>query len=72
MSLKIIREMPLGTGSKGFRFKNQRDLSADQEEYQKGRDLEKARFSEGSLAREIYDRLCANKVPKTDSLNSKK
>jgi hypothetical protein len=72
MSLKIIREVPLGIGTKGFRFKNQRDLRADREEYQKGRDLEKARFTQGSLAREIYDRLCANRVPNTNSLKSKK
>jgi hypothetical protein len=57
MALKISREIPFGTGSKGFRFENHQDHVEDLKQYQKGRLLEKARFRQGSLAQKIFDRL---------------
>ncbi len=62
MSLKISRVVSLGAGTKGFRFKNKRDSLADEEQYQRGRDLEKARLSEGSIAYKVYLRLRAKKA----------
>jgi hypothetical protein len=57
MALKIVREMELSSGSKGFRFRNHEDRTADEKQYKKGRTLEKARFRQGSLGQKIYERL---------------
>jgi hypothetical protein len=62
MGVKISREITLGTGSKGFRFRNHHDAIADQKQYYEGRIHEKARFREGSLARKIYERLSSNRI----------
>ena len=61
MALKIVREMELSPGSKGFRFRNHKDRIADQRHYRKGRSLEKARFRRGSLGQKIYERLSSLK-----------
>lgn len=67
MGVKISREIFLGSGSRGFRFKNQPETHADQERYEKGLELEKARLSGNSLGSEIYDRLSAVKIPDTNT-----
>jgi hypothetical protein len=72
MGVKISREMPLGAGSRGFRFRNHQDAIADQKQYDEGRILEKARFREGSLGRKIYDRLSSNRILIVDSLIPRK
>jgi hypothetical protein len=71
MGVKISREMPLGSGSKGFRFKNYPDTTADKEQYDQGRVFEKARLREGSFARKIYDRLSSYRTPAIDSIKQK-
>jgi hypothetical protein len=60
MGVKIIRAVPFGAGSKGFRFRNFEDAIADQKQYEEGRTLEKARFRKGSFAEKIYKRLSSN------------
>jgi hypothetical protein len=61
MALRIVREMPLGPGSRGYRFENQEDNAADQQQYEEGCTLEEARFREGSLGQKIYERLSSDK-----------
>lgn len=61
MAVKVIHEMELSSGSKGFRFRNHKDRVADQREYRKGRNFEKARFRRGSLGQKIYERLSSLK-----------
>jgi hypothetical protein len=60
MGVKITRAMPLGAGSKGFRFRNYADTIEDQKQYEEGCTLEKARFRKGSIAEKIYERLSSN------------
>lgn len=57
MALKIKREVRFGPGSTAFGFRNEGDSAEDQKQYEEGRALEKARFEEGSLAQQIFDRL---------------
>jgi hypothetical protein len=61
MALKIVREMELSPGSKGFRFRNHEDTIADEKQYKKGRTFERARFRQGSLGQKIYERLSSSK-----------
>jgi hypothetical protein len=57
MAVRITRKMPFGAGSKGFRFRNYADATADGERYREGCALEEARFRRGSLAEKMYQRL---------------
>ncbi len=61
MALKIIREIPLGLGNRGFHFENQDDRARDKRQYLEGLSLEKARFRQGSLAQRLFDRLSYEK-----------
>jgi hypothetical protein len=61
MALKITREIPLGSGNRGFRFENHDDRARDKRQYQEGLSLEKARFRRGSLAQRLFDRLSYEK-----------
>ncbi|MGA2742409.1 MAG: hypothetical protein ABSG65_33845 [Bryobacteraceae bacterium] len=60
MAVEISREVQFGPGSKGFRFALRDDEGLDRQIYEDGRDLEAARFQEGSIGRRIFDRLSAN------------
>jgi hypothetical protein len=62
MALRIVREMPLGSGSKGFRFENHEDSTADQKQYEEGRSLEESRFRDGTLGQKIYNRLASDRA----------
>jgi hypothetical protein len=61
MAIKIRREITFGVGNKGYRFENHEDEIEDTKQYQNGRDLEEARFIQGSLAQRIFDRLSPKK-----------
>jgi hypothetical protein len=60
MAVEIRREAHFGQGSKGFRFELREDEGMDRRFYETGRELEAARFREGSLGQRIFDRLSAN------------
>jgi hypothetical protein len=62
MAVKIVREIPLGPGSKGFRFENHQDSDADREQYEEGLRLEEISQQDGSLGQKIYDRLCSKRA----------
>ncbi len=62
MAVKIIREIPLGPGTKGFRFENHEDFDSDREQYEEGLRLEESSQKDGSLGQKIYDRLCSKRA----------
>ena len=54
MALKISREVPLGAGSRGFRFENHADSVEDRKQYEEGRTLEEERLQKGTLAQKVF------------------
>ncbi len=62
MAIGISREAHFGLGGKSFRFEVHRDVVADQKLYEAGRELEAARFRNGSLAQRIFDRLSSTEI----------
>lgn len=57
MAIRVVKESAFGRLSRGFRFENHEDKATDSKLYDLGRNLENARFKQGSLGQKIFDRL---------------
>lgn len=57
MAVEVRRVVEFGPGSKSYEFEVYRNDEADRRIYETGRKLEQARFREGSLGQQMFDRL---------------
>ena len=57
MAVEVSRVVEFGPGTKSYEFEVHRNDEADRLIYETGRKLEQARFQEGSLVQQMFDRL---------------